>query len=73
MIVIERNGETKVISGWRAWLLGTAIGTVTILVLGLVLLLMLGIALTTTMILLVAIPIVVGVALIASLFRRPAG
>ena len=73
MIVITRNGETKVISGWRAWLLGTAIGTITILVLGLVFFLMLGIALTTTMILLVTVPIVVGVGLIASLFRRPSG
>ena len=73
MIVITRNGETKVISGWRAWLLGTAICTVTILVLGLVFFLMLGIAMTTTMILLVTVPIVVGVGLIASLFRRPSG
>jgi hypothetical protein len=73
MIVITRNGETKVISGWRAWLLGTSICAVTILVLGLVFFLMLGIALTTTMVLLITIPIVVGVALIASLFRRPGG
>jgi hypothetical protein len=73
MIVITRNGQTTVITGWRAWLIGLVAFVVTTVVLGVVFFLVLGIALTTTMVLLIAIPLAVGIALIASLFRRPAG
>jgi hypothetical protein len=70
MIVIQRNGQTTVISGWRAWLIGAAVSLVAILVIGLVAFVMLGVALTVGAVLLVVVPVVAGVALIASLFGR---
>ena len=45
MIVIHRNGETTVITGWRAWLVGAALFVVTTLVVGLVAFLLLGVGL----------------------------
>jgi hypothetical protein len=72
MIVISRNGRTTVISGWRAWLVGALVFVVTTTLLALFALLVLGMALTVTMLVLIALPVAIGVALIASLFRsRP--
>ena len=45
MIVIQRNGETTVITGWRAWLVGAALFVVTTLVVGFVAFLLLGVGL----------------------------
>lgn len=70
MIVIERNGKTVVLTGWRAWLAGAATLIVTWLVLGVVAFLFVGIGLTVGAILLLAIPAVIGVSLLASVFRR---
>ena len=65
MIVITRNGKTTVITGWRAWMLGAGVFVATTVLVALVAVLVLGIALTVTTLLF----IVIGVALIASLFR----
>ena len=69
MIVITRNGKTTVVTGWRAWLLGVGVFVTTSVLVALVAFLMLGIALTATMVLFIAVPVAVGAALIASLFR----
>ncbi|MGE3625307.1 MAG: hypothetical protein AB7G34_02925 [Hyphomicrobiales bacterium] len=57
MIVINRNGETVVLTGWRAWLAMAAGFAVMLAVVALVLFVLLGIALTMGMFLLVAIPV----------------
>ena len=66
MIVLYRNGERTVISGWREWLLWLAIA-VAVVVIGC---LALGFALTLFTIALFALPIAIGLALISSLFNR---
>jgi hypothetical protein len=69
MIVISRNGKTTVVTGWRAWLIGAGVFLVTTVLVALIAFLMLGVALTVTAVLFIAVPVAVGVALIASLFR----
>jgi hypothetical protein len=69
MFIISRNGKTTVISGWRAWLLGALVFAVTASVVALCALLALGVALTLTMVLFIAVPVVIGIALLGSLFR----
>jgi len=72
LLVIEKNGRTTVVTGWRALLLavGTMLGGIAALVfLGFV---FLGIALTVGTVLLVVVPAAILVALITSLFRRNA-
>ena len=66
MLVIQNNGQTTVVSGWRAWLLlaGLVIGSIAGLILAAFFLV--GAALIIGILLLVAIP--VGVAL--SLYSR---
>ena len=73
MIVIERNGKTTVITGWQAWLLGAAAFAVTTIVLAFVFFVLLGVAITVGAVLLIVVPVVVGIALLASLFQRPSG
>jgi hypothetical protein len=73
MIVIERNGKTTVITGWQAWLLGAAAFAVTTVVLAFVFFVLLGVAITVGAVLLIVVPVVVGIALLASLFQRPSG
>ena len=69
MIVITRNGKTTVVTGWRAWLLGAGVFVATTVLVALVAVLVLGIALTVTTLFFFAVPVVIGVGLIASLFR----
>lgn len=65
-IVVSRNGTTTVITGWRAWLIGGA-AVVGALCIGLLVAsLVLGMAITIGAVLLIALPILAGVALIAS-------
>jgi hypothetical protein len=71
MIVIERNGETTVITGWRAWLLGAGLLVVTTLVVGVVAFLLLGVAITVGAVLMIVVPVAIGLALLASAFRCP--
>ena len=71
MIVIQRNGQTTVITGWRAWLVGAVAFVVATLLTGLMVFVLLGVAVTVGAVLMIVIPVAVGLALIASLFRRP--
>jgi hypothetical protein len=68
MIVITRNGKTTVITGWRAWLIGVVVFVAATTFLALFAFLAFGIALTLTMLFFIAVPVAIGVALIASLF-----
>ena len=69
MLVIQRNGRTTVITGWRAWLLGVAVA----LLLVMIAFVALGIAITVGAVLLIVVPVAIGVAILMSLFhpRRP--
>jgi hypothetical protein len=73
MIVIQRNGKTTVVTGWQAWLLGAAAFAVTTVVLAFVFLVLLGVAITVWAALLIVVPVLIGIALIASVFQRPPG
>jgi hypothetical protein len=68
MIVIERDGKTVVITGWRAWLLGAVAVVVTTTVLA-ALALVLGIAVSIIAFLLIVMPAVAIVALMAWSFQ----
>lgn len=70
MIVIQRNGKTVVLTGWRAWLVGAGALVLTWLVLAVVAFAVIGIGLTVGVILLLAIPAIIGVGLLASVFNR---
>lgn len=69
MIVITRNGSTTVVTGWRAWLIGAAAFLATTVIFALIAFLFLGIAITVTTVLLIVVPVVIGVAILASLFQ----
>jgi hypothetical protein len=71
MIVIARNGQTTVITGWRAWLVGAAIFVAATALLFVIAFVMLGVAITGGVVLFIVVPVAVGVAILASLFRRP--
>ena len=71
MIVITRNGKTTVITGWRAWLIGVATFVAATALLFVIAFVMLGAAITVGAVLLIVVPVAVGVALLASLFRSP--
>jgi hypothetical protein len=72
MIVITRNGNTTVITGWRAWLIGIAAFVAATALLFVIAFVMLGVAITAAgAVLLIVVPVAVGVALLASLFRSP--
>ena len=71
MIVIQRNGQATVITGWRAWLVGAVAFVVATLLMAVMVFVMLGVAITVGAVLMIVIPVAVGLALIASLFRRP--
>ena len=69
MIVLTRNGKTTVITGWRAWLIGAAVFAGSTALLFLIVFLMAGVAITVGAVLLIVVPVAIGVALIASVFR----
>lgn len=72
MLVVEKNGQTTIVSGWRAWILAFGVVLGAVAVIGLMSFVFLGIALTIGAVLLVAVPIVIGFAIVGSLFgRRP--
>ena len=68
MIVIERDGKTVVITGWRAWLQTTATA-VTTAVLAALAFLVLGIAVSIVAFLLIVMPAVVIVAVVVWSFQ----
>ena len=69
MLVIQRNGRTTVITGWRAWLVAAALFVGLTLLMALVAFVLLGVAVTVGAVLLIMVPVAIGVAIIASLFR----
>ena len=71
MIVITRNGSTTVLTGWRAWLAGAAIFAASLILFAFIAFVVLGVALTVGAVLLIVVPVVVGLAILASFFRRP--
>jgi len=73
MIVIERNGKTVVITGWRAWAIGAAALVVTTAVLCALAFLVFGIAASVFAFVLIAMPAVAMVALLAWLFGPRSG
>jgi hypothetical protein len=72
MIVITRNGETTVLTGWREWLFKIVVFMAAILLFGVIAFVMFGLAITIGAIALVVIPAIVIVGLLGMVFgRRP--
>ena len=69
MIVIERNGKTTVIAGWRAWVIGGLAVVVTAAALAAAAFLVLGIAVSMVAFLLIVIPAIAIVALVGWLLQ----
>jgi len=70
VIVVTRNGQQTVITGWRAWLLGLAALLVAWIVLALSAVVLVGVATSVGLALLLLIPAIAIVALVGSLMRR---
>lgn len=68
MIVITRNGETTVLTGWREWLVKIVVFMSAILLFAIIAFLMFGLAVTLGAIALVVIPAAIIVALLGSMF-----
>ena len=71
MIVVTRNGNTTVVTGWRAWLVGVVVFVAAMALLFVIAFVILGMAITVGAVLLIVVPVAVGVALFASLLRWP--
>jgi hypothetical protein len=69
MIVITRNGQTTVVTGWRAWLMGAVAFLVACGLLFLIAFVVLGVAITVGAVLMIVVPVAIGIALIGSLLR----
>jgi len=69
MIVITRNGKSKVYTGWREWLLVTAGLAICWLVLALIAFFIIGVALSVGVILLLVVPAAVVVAVVKGMMR----
>lgn len=67
-IVIRKNGETTVYTGWRAWLMGAAGFAVVFAVLALVTFVLLGIAATVGALLILLIPAAIVMSVLAWAF-----
>jgi hypothetical protein len=70
MIVITRNGETTVLTGWREWAVKFVVFMAAVLLFAVMAFLMLGIAVTIGAIALIVIPALIIVGLFATLFGR---
>jgi len=70
MIVIQKNGKTTVITGWQACLIGSAVFVGVTALLWFIAFIMLGVAITVGAVLMIIVPVAIGIALIASVFRR---
>lgn len=70
MIVIERNGKTVVLTGWRAWLAGTVAFVLVWALLAVAALIVVGVGLTLSLLVMLTIPAIAGVALLSSVFSR---
>jgi hypothetical protein len=67
--IVTINGKTTVVTGWRARLMGFALGLLSVLMFAVIGLLMAGVAITAGAVMLIAIPVVIGAGLVASLYR----
>lgn len=67
MLVIQRNGRTTVVTGWRAWLLAALIFAALTLLMAVIAFVVLRIAVTLGAVLLIVVPVAIGVAILASL------
>lgn len=72
MIVITRNGETTVLTGWREWLFKLVVFLAAILLFGVIAFVMFGLAVTIGAIALVVIPAAIIVGLLGMVFSRRA-
>lgn len=72
MIVITRNGTTRVYTGWRAWLIMGFALLLAWFILALIAIALVGVAATIGVMLFLLIPAAVIVALISSQMRRQA-
>jgi hypothetical protein len=72
MIVITRNGQTIIITGWREWLIRAVVFVATILILAVVVFFLFGLAITAGAIALIVIPAAIIVGLLGSLFSKQA-
>ena len=70
MIVITRNGKTRVYTGWREWVLLSAGFVVCWLILTVIAFVLVGAALTLGITLLLLLPAAVVVAVLKSMLRR---
>ena len=69
MIVIQRNGQTTVVTGWRAWLVSAAIFVGVTLLMALIAFVFVGVAITVGAVLMIVVLVAIGVAILASLYR----
>jgi hypothetical protein len=70
MIVIEKNGQRTVVTGWRAWLLAIGVTLSAVALLGALAFVFLGMALTVGAVMLVVLPLAIIAAIAGSLFGR---
>jgi hypothetical protein len=70
MIVITRNGETTVLTGWREWIFKIVVFLAAVLLFGVVAFVMFGLALTIGAIALVVIPAAIIVGLLGTIFGK---
>ena len=71
MFVIQRNGQTTIITGWRAWLISAAAFVLATLLMALVAFVLLGVAITVGAVLMIVLPVAISLALLGSVFRKP--
>ncbi|CAN1723750.1 conserved protein of unknown function [Hyphomicrobium sp. 1Nfss2.1] len=70
MLVVERNGRTTVVTGWRAWLLAAGAMLSGLLTLVFLAFLFFGVAVAVGALLLIAIPAAIIVAVVTALFSK---
>jgi hypothetical protein len=70
MIVIQRNGETIVLTGWREWLVKIVVFMAAILLFAVIAFLMFGLAVTIGAIALVVIPAAIIVGLLGTVLGK---
>jgi hypothetical protein len=71
MIVINRNGQRTVITGWRAWLIAGPVMLLVAVVITAISLMIIGTVLSIATILLFAVPFAIALMLALQLFQSP--
>ncbi len=70
-LIITRDGNTTVLTGWRAGLATAGIGLLAGLILALIVLFLLGAAVTLAAVILFGVPLAVGLAWVLTWLNRP--